>query len=146
MGDCGMAKTKIVLITDAWEPQVNGVVTTYKNIIANLPPGVTIDVIHPGLFSNIKFPFYKEVTIPFCSYRTMFKFIEERDVHWHKLGHDTRYHIATEGILGLQSKRVLEKLGIQYTTSYHTKFPEFINEIFGVPVQWHAELQSLLIQ
>jgi glycosyltransferase involved in cell wall biosynthesis len=131
-----MARTKIVLITDAWEPQVNGVVTTYKNIIANLPPGVTVDVIHPGLFSNMKFPFYKEVTLPFCSYKTMFKLIEERDVHWHKLGHDTKYHIATEGILGFQAKRVLEKLGIRYTTSYHTKFPEFFNEMFGVPVSW----------
>ena len=70
-----MARTKIVLITDAWEPQVNGVVTTYKNIIANLPEWVTVDVIHPGLFGNIKVPFYKEIPLPFCSYKNMFKII-----------------------------------------------------------------------
>jgi len=52
---------------------VNGVVTTYKNIIANLPEWVTVDVIHPGLFGNIKVPFYKEIPLPFCSYKNMFK-------------------------------------------------------------------------
>lgn len=131
-----MARTKVILITDAWEPQVSGVVTTYKNIIANLPDWVSVDVIHPGLFSSFKFPFYKEIPVSLCSYRKMFKIIEERDVHWHKLGYDTKYHIATEGVLGLQARRVLEKLGIKYTTSYHTKFPEFFNEMFGVPVSW----------
>ena len=136
MGDSGMARTKVILITDAWEPQVSGVVTTYKNIIANLPDWMTVDVIHPGLFDSFKFPFYKEIPFSLCSYTKMFKMIEERDVHWHKLGYDTKYHIATEGILGFQAKRVLEKLGIKYTTAYHTKFPEFFKEMFGIPVMF----------
>ena len=131
-----MARTKVILITDAWEPQVSGVVTTYKNIIANLPDWITVDVIHPGLFDSCKVPFYKEIPFSLCSYAKMFKMIEERDVHWHKLGYDTKYHIATEGILGLQAKRVLEKLGIKYTTAYHTKFPEFLKEMFGIPVMF----------
>jgi len=131
-----MARTKIILITDAWEPQVNGVVTTYKNIIKNLPANVTIDVIHPGQFSSIKFPFYKEVPISLCSYSKMLDLIETKDIYWHNQGYDTKYHIATEGILGLQAKRVLEKLGIKYTTAYHTKFPEFFKEIYGIPVSW----------
>lgn len=131
-----MARTKVILITDAWEPQVSGVVTTYKNIIANLPDWITVDVIHPGLFDSFKVPFYKEIPFSLCSYAKMFKMIEERDVHWHKLGYDTKYHIATEGILGLQAKRVLEKLGIKYTTAYHTKFPEFFKEMFGIPVMF----------
>ena len=131
-----MARTKVILITDAWEPQVSGVVTTYKNIIANLPDWMTVDVIHPGLFDSFKVPFYKEIPFSLCSYAKMFKMIEERDVHLHKLGYDTKYHIATEGILGLQAKRVLEKLGIKYTTAYHTKFPEFFKEMFGIPVMF----------
>lgn len=131
-----MARTKVILITDAWEPQVSGVVTTYKNIIANLPDWMTVDVIHPGLFDSFKVPFYKEIPFSLCSYAKMFKIIEERDVHWHKLGYDIKYHIATEGILGLQAKRVLEKLGIKYTTAYHTKFPEFFKEMFGIPVMF----------
>lgn len=131
-----MARTKVILITDAWEPQVSGVVTTYKNIIANLSDWMTVDVIHPGLFNSFKVPFYKEIPFSLCSYAKMFKMIEERDVHWHMLGYDTKYHIATEGILGLQAKRVLEKLGIKYTTAYHTKFPEFFKEMFGIPVMF----------
>lgn len=131
-----MARTKVILITDAWEPQVSGVVTTYKNIIANLPDWMTVDAIHPGLFDSFKVPFYKEIPFSLCSYAKMFKMIEERDVHWHKLGYDIKYHIATEGILGLQAKRVLEKLGIKYTTAYHTKFPEFFKEMFGIPVMF----------
>jgi glycosyltransferase involved in cell wall biosynthesis len=131
-----MASAKIILITDAWEPQVSGVVTTYKNIIANLPEWITVDMIHPGLFNLFKFPFYKEIPVSLCSYRKMFKMIEEKDEHWHKLGYDVRYHIATEGVLGLQAKRVLEKLGIKYTTAYHTKFPEFLYEMFHIPVSW----------
>ena len=131
-----MARTKVILITDAWEPQVSGVVTTYKNIIANLPDWMTVDVIHPGLFGSFKVPFYKEIPFSLCSYAKMLKMIEVRDAHWHMLGYDTKYHIATEGILGLQAKRVLEKLGIKYTTAYHTKFPEFLKEIFGIPVMF----------
>ena len=136
MGDSGMARTKVILITDAWEPQVSGVVTTYKNIIANLPDWMTVDVIHPGLFDSFKVPFYKEIPFSLCSYAKMFKKIKVRDAHWHMLGYDIKYHIATEGILGLQAKRVLEKLGIKYTTAYHTKFPEFLKEIFGIPVMF----------
>ena len=131
-----MARTKVILITDAWEPQVSGVVTTYKNIIANLPDWMTVDVIHPGLFDSFKVPFYKEIPFSLCSYAKMFKKIKVRDAHWHMLGYDIKYHIATEGILGLQAKRVLEKLGIKYTTAYHTKFPEFLKEMFGIPVMF----------
>ena len=131
-----MARTKVILITDAWEPQVSGVVTTYKNIIANLPDWMTVDVIHPGLFGSFKVPFYKEIPFSLCSYAKMLNMIKGRDAHWHMIGYDTKYHIATEGILGLQAKRVLEKLGIKYTTAYHTKFPEFLKEIFGIPVMF----------
>ena len=131
-----MARTKVILITDAWEPQVSGVVTTYKNIIANLPDWMTVDVIHPGLFGSFKVPFYKEIPFSLCSYAKMLNMIKGRDAHWHMLGYDTKYNIATEGILGLQAKRVLEKLGIKYTTAYHTKFPEFFKEMFGIPVMF----------
>ena len=131
-----MAKTKIILITDAWDPQVNGVVTTYKNIVANLPDWVTVDIIHPGLFNSFKFPFYKEVPISICLYQQMFKLIESKETHWNDKGYDIKYHIATEGVLGLQAKRVLEKLGISYTTAYHTKFPEFLREMYNIPVSW----------
>lgn len=128
MGDHRMAK--IVIITDAWEPQVSGVVTTYKNIIANLPDNIEIQVIHPGLFKSFKFPFYKEIDVSLCTYKqmseTLLKIKETSPVN---------FHIATEGPLGFQAKRVLDKHNISYTTAYHTKFPEFFKELYGLPVK-----------
>jgi glycosyltransferase involved in cell wall biosynthesis len=121
--------TKIVIITDAWDPQVNGVVTTYKNIIKNT--STVIEVIHPGLFKNFAFPFYKGIDIAKCSYNNM----EDRlTTNMNLFFYSTKFHIATEGPLGLQARRVLEKWKIPYTSAYHTKFPEFINKMYGIPV------------
>jgi glycosyltransferase involved in cell wall biosynthesis len=52
-----------------------------------------------------------------------------------KLGY-CKFHIATEGTIGYQAKKVLERLGIEYTTAYHTKFPEFFKEMFHIPVSF----------
>lgn len=126
---------KIILITDAWRPQVNGVVTTYENIIKNLPDDVSIEVIHPGLFKNIPTPGYNEVRLAFCSYKSMEKLLLDTD-------QKTYYHIATEGVLGFQARRVLNKYKIQYTTAYHTKFPEFFNKMYKIPVfmtRWYFD-------
>jgi len=131
-----MARTKIILITDAWEPQVNGVVTTYKNIINNLPKDVSADVIHPSLFNSFEFPFYKEIEIALCTYGMMYRLLCERTLYYKNLGYSVYYHIATEGVLGFQAKRVLDKKKYTYTTAYHTKFPEFFNEMFKIPIKY----------
>lgn len=126
---------KIILITDAWRPQVNGVVTTYENIIKNLPSDVIIEVIHPGLFKNIPSPGYKEVRLAFCSYKSMERLLLNTK-------EQTYYHIATEGVLGFQARRVLKKHKIEYTTAYHTKFPEFFNKMYKVPIwalRWYFD-------
>lgn len=124
--------TKIVIITDAWDPQVNGVVTTYKNIIKNTSN--PIEVIHPGMFKNSAFPFYKGIDIASCSYEQM------KTILLNYKG--VNFHIATEGPLGFQARRVLNNLGIQYTSAYHTKFPEFINKMYKIPVwmtRWYFD-------
>ena len=72
-----MAKTKIILITDAWEPQVSGVVTTYKNIIANLPEDYSVDVIHPGMFCTVPIPFYKSIPWAKCSFEKMCRMLRD---------------------------------------------------------------------
>jgi glycosyltransferase involved in cell wall biosynthesis len=131
-----MARTKIILITDAWDPQVNGVVTTYKNIIENLPADVIVDVIHPGLFKGFNFPFYKEIKISFCSFGRMWDILYTYTLNANKQGYNVYYHIATEGLLGLCAKRVLDKQSKTYTTAYHTKFPEFIEQMYKVPVKF----------
>ena len=128
-----MAQIKIILITDAWTPQVSGVVTTYKNIIANLPISYSVDIIHPGLFYSFDIPFYKSIPWSRCSYDHMENLLHTRKLDWNMRGYFVKFHIATEGPLGFQAKRALTTLGYDYTTAYHTKFPEFIQKIIGIP-------------
>ena len=129
-----MARTKIIIITDAWTPQVNGVVTTYTNIINNLPENVSVDVIEPSQFSNIDCPLYKGIKLPWCTDSMMRHKLDIKTYDYNMQGYNVYYHIATEGILGFKAKRVLDSCNKEYTTAYHTKFPEFLNEMYGLPV------------
>lgn len=123
------AKT-VVIITDAWEPQTNGVVTTYKNMIAAMPPEQKVLVIHPNQFPCWKNPIYKDIQIPRCSKKGM-KFVLGQIIEHEN--YNVVFHIATEGVLGFQARRVLKEYGFEYTTAYHTKFPEFLWEMFRIP-------------
>jgi len=115
---------KILIITDNLPDQINGVVTTYKNIEAcALLDGYTIDYIHPGRFRYFDCPKYNEVKISFPF--KMGEKIEEID--------PDHIHVATEGPLGLYAGVYLTKRGYRYNTAYHTKFPEGLKKLFGIP-------------
>jgi glycosyltransferase involved in cell wall biosynthesis len=131
-----MARTKIIIITDAWIPQVNGVVTTYTNIINNLPENVSVDVIEPSQFNNIDCPLYKGIKLAWCTDNMMRHILDTRTYNYNMQGYNVYYHIATEGLLGFKAKRVLDSCNKKYTTAYHTKFPEFFNEMYGIPISW----------
>lgn len=121
-------KRKIVIFTDAWYPQVNGVVTTYTNLIENIDHELyDVEVIDPSMFKTIKLPFYKEIQLSICTKDKMQQIIND-------LGLVYRFHIATEGPIGYAAKKVLDKQGIGYTTAYHTKFPEYLNKMLFVPI------------
>ena len=118
-----MTKT-ILIITDNLPEQINGVVTTYKNIEAcAVLDGYSVVYITPGDFRYFDCPKYNEVKIALT--RQMGKKIKE-------IGADY-YHIATEGPLGLSARKYFSKHRISYTTAYHTKFPEGLKKLFGVP-------------
>jgi glycosyltransferase involved in cell wall biosynthesis len=119
----------LVLITDAWEPQVNGVVTTYKNILKNLPLGISVTLIEPSMFKTVKAPMYKEIDLPIFAKRELEKILQYN----HDNFEECRFHIATEGMLGLYAKNFLDSKKIKYTTAYHTKFPEFFESVFKIP-------------
>lgn len=115
---------KILIVTDNLRDQVNGVVTTYKNIEDYaIRAGHSIVYLDPGQFRHISCPFYPEVKLSLPSY-----FISKIK----KMGAD-RIHIATEGPLGLLAKFYCDSNKIPYTTAYHTKFPEFLKKIAWVP-------------
>ena len=68
---------KVLLVTDTWSPQVNGVVNTWKNLLNISKKNAThIYVIHPYLFFNFSWPFYKEIRLPLVRYKTIIKLID----------------------------------------------------------------------
>lgn len=115
---------KILIITDNLPDQINGVVTTYSNIEAcALRDGYQFVYITPGDFSHVDCPIYNEVKLALP--RKMGEKIEE-------IGADY-YHIATEGPVGLWARKYLTKHHIRYNTAYHTKFPEGLHTLLGIP-------------
>jgi len=118
-----MSKT-ILIITDNLKDQINGVVTTYKNIEACATrDGYNVVVLDPGWFSYIDCPGYNEVKIAYP--RNLGKKIEEISPDY--------IHIATEGPLGLWARAYLSLGDIRHNTAYHTKFPEGLKKLFGIP-------------
>ena len=118
-----MTKT-ILIITDNLPDQINGVVTTYKNIEAcALLDGYNVVFLHPGWFSYIDCPGYNEVKISYP--RNMGKKIASVNPDY--------IHIATEGPLGLWARAYLSLADIRHNTAYHTKFPEGLRKLFGIP-------------
>jgi len=114
----------ILVITDNLPEQINGVVTTYTNIetLAVLD-GYKFVVLHPGWFRYIDCPKYHEVKLAWP--RHMGKKIKEIAPDY--------IHIATEGPLGVWARKYLSLAGIRHNTAYHTKFPEGLKKLFGIP-------------
>jgi glycosyltransferase involved in cell wall biosynthesis len=117
---------KILIITDNLKEQINGVVTTFKNIegYANRD-GYDIVYLNPGQFHYIDCPGYNEVKLswPWRIGKKIKKINPEY------------IHIATEGPLGFAARCWLDARGWKYNTSYHTKFPEFLNHLYNIP-EW----------
>jgi glycosyltransferase involved in cell wall biosynthesis len=115
---------KILIITDNLREQINGVVTTYKNIeICAVRDGYNVVVLDPGWFRYIDCPGYNEVKIAYP--RNLGEKIKEIS--------PDHIHIATEGPLGLWARAYLSLAGIPHNTAYHTKFPEGLKKLFGIP-------------
>jgi len=118
-----MTKT-ILIVTDNLPDQINGVVTTYKNIqICAASDGYNIVVLDPRRFSYINCPGYNEVKIAYP--RNLGEKIKEISPDY--------IHVATEGPLGLWARAYLSLAGIPHNTAYHTKFPEGLKKLFGIP-------------
>lgn len=115
---------KILVITDNLRTQVNGVVTTYKNIEDHAgSDGYDIVYLDPGQFRHIDCPGYPEVKLswPWQIGRKI------------KAVAADHIHIATEGPIGLVARIWCDVNGIRYNTSYHTKFPEFLKKMYRIP-------------
>lgn len=121
---------RLLLVTDAWVPQVNGVVRTWQQTIRELEAmGHSVEVVHPGLGRTVAAPRYPEIRLSLAPWRSVAAAMER--------GFDA-LHIATEGPLGLEARRRCLSRGLPFTTSYHTQFPAYMKRYFGLPegVTW----------
>ncbi len=115
---------KILIVTDAWHPQINGVVRTLEATRAVLKSlGHEVSLLTPDGFPRIPCPTYPEISLAW-PFRQMYRYIE--DISPEAL------HIATEGPLGLGARRWCVAHGVPFTTSFTTRFPEYLQFRFRI--------------
>lgn len=120
---------RILIVTDAWLPQINGVVRTLELVGRELTTlGHHVEVIGPGPFRTIPLPTYPEIRIAIGGGRKLARMIEASKAD--------AIHIATEGSLGWLARNHCVTRGFGFTTSFHTRFPEYLAERFPFPKSW----------
>lgn len=120
---------RILLVTDAWAPQVNGVVRTLQTVSRELERlGHVVRAVTPSEFRTIPCPTYPEIRLALFPRRRLTEILDRFD--------PDAIHIATEGPLGQAARRLCLKRGLPFTTSYHTRFPDYVYARFRVPRGW----------
>lgn len=118
---------RIAIITDAWEPQVNGVVNTIKATVKTLRSlDHEVILLTPKDFRSFPCPTYPEIRLAWRPYRRV---CEELDAF-----KPDCIHIATEGPMGIAARRYCVKNGLDFTTAYHTRFPEYVRARVWIPL------------
>jgi len=120
---------KIAVVTDAWTPQVNGVVTTLVELARELrAAGHELKVIEPRQFATRPCPGYAGIDLAVRPRRRVAELLDAFQ--------PDAIHIATEGPLGWAARGYCLRQGLAFTTAFHTKFPEIVNAAVKVPVSW----------
>jgi glycosyltransferase involved in cell wall biosynthesis len=124
---------KILVATDAWHPQVNGVVRTLSQVAHEAQAlGADLEFLSPEGFWTLPMPGYSEIRLALTGPGDI-----ERRLDRTRAG---CVHIATEGPIGHAVRRVCIKRGMPFTTSFHTRFPDYLAERLPMPERWTADL------
>ena len=119
---------RILIVTDAWKPQVNGVVRTLTTVVQELQRmGHVVDVIGPDRFRTFPCPTYPDIALSLLPRRQLTSLIETF--------RPDALHIATEGPLGLAARGWAKRAGFAFTTAFHTRFAEYVKARIGLPVR-----------
>ena len=119
----------ITIVTDAWFPQVNGVVRTLSTVGEHLSAmGNNVTFITPNDFRTVPCPTYPEIRLALLPDRKMASLIESAQ--------PSAIHIATEGPLGHAARAYCIRRNLPFTTAYHTKFPEYVRARTLIPISW----------
>ncbi|MGY4398630.1 glycosyltransferase involved in cell wall biosynthesis [Sphingomonas sp. UYAg733] len=136
---------RIAIATDAWTPQVNGVVRTLQMVRAELErQGHEVLIVSPDLFYSVPCPTYPEIRLAFASTHAVGKMLEDFAPH--------AIHLATEGPVCVAARRWCLAREFPFTTAYHTQFPDYVAARTGVNPEWiwryirwfHSPAQSIL--
>ncbi|BDU58055.1 glycosyl transferase [Limnohabitans sp. MORI2] len=118
---------KIALVTDAWRPQINGVVTTLVELVDQLnAKGHVVEVIHPDLFKTRPCPGYAGIDLAVKPYAQLAR---QLDAFQPEV-----IHVATEGPLGWAARKYCLKHKLPFTTAFHTRFPEVLKAALRIPL------------
>ena len=119
---------RILIISDAWHPQVNGVVRTLTTVVTELEAmGHIVAVIGPDRFRTVPCPTYPDIALSILPKRKLVRMIEDF--------RPDALHIATEGPLGLAARRWALRTGFRFTTAFHTRFAEYLRARARIPVR-----------
>ncbi len=120
---------RILIVSDAWEPQVNGVVRTLRTTRDTLnSQGHEAEIVGPDRFRSVPCPTYPEIRLALGARRRLPTMIDAYA--------PDAIHIATEGPLGWAARRYCLARGLEFTTSFHTMFPQYLHLRTGIPVSW----------
>lgn len=120
---------RVLIATDAWHPQVNGVVRTYQRLETELRKlGAQTEFVHPGQFTTLPCPTYPEIRLALLTPTAIQERVQSFQPDY--------IHIATEGPIGFMARRYCLTAGRPYTTSFHTRFPEYVAARFPVKESW----------
>ncbi len=123
---------KILVVTDAWHPQVNGVVRTLSHVAREAYGlGSEIEFLAPSEFCTLPMPSYPEISLALPPPGAVARRLDEV--------RPDAIHIATEGPLGHAMRRLCIKRGLPFTTSFHTRFPDYLAERLPLPERWTRE-------
>ncbi len=118
----------MLIVSDAWRPQVNGVVRTLVTLVDELETlGIVADVIGPDRFRTVACPTYPDIRLCVLPQRRLARMMAA-------FAPDA-LHIATEGPLGIAARRIARRRGWTFTTAFHTRFPEYLRARTRVPTR-----------
>src|ERR1700733_4398437 len=119
---------RIMIVTDAWLPQVNGVVRTLTTVVTELRAmGHMVEVISPDRFRTIPCPTYSDIPLALLPRRKLVRMIEAFQPE--------ALHISTEGPLGIAARSWARRTGFRFTTAFHTRFAEYLYARTRIPVR-----------
>jgi len=120
---------KVLVATDAWHPQVNGVVRTLNSLArASNKLGVTVEFLTPDGFPSFQLPTYPGLRLAIPNRRGIAERIEAAK--------PDAIHLATEGPIGFAVRAYCRRHDRPFTTSYTTRFPEYISARSPIPERW----------